>query len=155
MWSRNCFPFHSTWVHLRFLVRFVFLNLNFCRSLFVLYLLVIVLSVLDWHIKCQIQSSSCFTCGTRRVTLVTNQAITDQLHGSFHFLNDNLISWSYRDLPLSTTMSIFINTVTLETQINQWILVYNKYVNYKLDFHKTIRSPLACFVNFNEQYIEI
>lgn len=34
-------------------------------------------------------------------------------------------------------MSIVISTVTLETQINQWILVYNKYVNNK---HTRIKS---------------
>jgi len=27
MWSKNCLPFRSTWVHLRFLVGFVLRNL--------------------------------------------------------------------------------------------------------------------------------
>ena len=45
--NRNGLQFQSTWVHPRFLVRFIFSFIcMFCRSLFVLLLLAIVLSVL-------------------------------------------------------------------------------------------------------------
>ena len=48
-WDRNCLPFRSTWVHPRFLVGFVLLDLLFYMYAFcpfVLFLLAIVLSVL-------------------------------------------------------------------------------------------------------------
>ena len=52
-WSRNCLPFRSTWVHPRFLVGFLLLDLSFYVYVlsivvcpFVLFILAIVLSVL-------------------------------------------------------------------------------------------------------------
>ena len=46
MWSRNCLHFGSTWIHPWFLVGFVLLSLQYCRSLFVLFRLPISLSIL-------------------------------------------------------------------------------------------------------------
>ena len=63
-WNRNCLPFQSTWVHLRFLVGFVLLDLWFCVCVlwivvcpFVLFLLAIVLSVLLSFGHCVVCSS--------------------------------------------------------------------------------------------------
>jgi hypothetical protein len=52
MWSNNCLPFRSTYIHPRFLVGFVCLIFSFCvvfcRTLFVLFLFAIVFYVISW-----------------------------------------------------------------------------------------------------------